>query len=45
MVDAAAAVPMEVPVKTVLHVVTCDDPMRYTGAILRAAEFVRENHL
>jgi NAD(P)-dependent dehydrogenase (short-subunit alcohol dehydrogenase family) len=45
MVDAAAAVPMEVPVKTVLHVVTCDDPMQYSGAILRDAEFVREHRL
>ena len=45
MVDATAAVPVDVPVKTVLHVVTCDDPMRYTGSILRAAAFVRENHL
>ena len=40
-----AAVPMEVPVKAVVHVITCDDPMRYTGTILRAAEFVQENHL
>lgn len=30
-VDAAAAVPMQVPATTVLHVVTCDDPMQYTG--------------
>jgi len=45
MVDPAAAVPMEVPVKTVMHVITSDDPMRYTGQILRAAAFVEENGL
>ena len=45
MVDPGAAVPMDVPVKTIVHVVTSDDPMAYTGTILRAAEFVRENGL
>jgi NAD(P)-dependent dehydrogenase (short-subunit alcohol dehydrogenase family) len=45
VVDPDAAVPMEVPVKTVVHVITSDDPMRYTGQILRAAAFVRENGL
>ena len=45
MVDPGAAVPMDVPVKTIVHVITCDDPMAYTGTILRAAEFVRENGL
>jgi NAD(P)-dependent dehydrogenase (short-subunit alcohol dehydrogenase family) len=42
MVDADAAVPMDVPMKTVVHVITCDDPMAYTGRLLRAAAFVRE---
>ena len=37
---ARAAVPMDIPVRAVVHLVTCDDPMRYTGRILRAAEFV-----
>jgi NAD(P)-dependent dehydrogenase (short-subunit alcohol dehydrogenase family) len=45
VVDAGAAVPMDVPMKTVLHVITCDDPMQYTGQILRAAAFVKENEL
>lgn len=44
-VDASAAVPMEVPMKTVVHVITCEDPMRYTGQILRAAAFVEDNGL
>jgi NAD(P)-dependent dehydrogenase (short-subunit alcohol dehydrogenase family) len=44
-VDPDAAVPMEVPVKTVVHVITCDDPMVYTGQILRAAAFVADNGL
>jgi NAD(P)-dependent dehydrogenase (short-subunit alcohol dehydrogenase family) len=45
LVDPDAAVPMDVPMKTILHVVTSDDPMAYTGTILRAAEFVRANRL
>jgi NAD(P)-dependent dehydrogenase (short-subunit alcohol dehydrogenase family) len=45
MVQADAAVPMEVPMKTVVHVITCADPMQYTGQILRAAPFVAENGL
>jgi NAD(P)-dependent dehydrogenase (short-subunit alcohol dehydrogenase family) len=44
-VDAEAAVAMEVPTKTVLHVIMCDDPMQYTGEILRAASFVADNNL
>jgi len=31
--------------KTVVHAITCDDPMIYSGEILRAAAFVKENHL
>ena len=45
VVDPRAAVPMEVPMKTVIHVITCDNPMQYTGRILRAAAFVTENRL
>jgi NAD(P)-dependent dehydrogenase (short-subunit alcohol dehydrogenase family) len=44
-VDADAAVPMEVPTKAVVHIITCRDPMQYTGQILRAAPFVEENAL
>jgi hypothetical protein len=36
---------MEVPVKTVLHLITSDDGMTYTGEILRADAFVREHGL
>ena len=35
-VDAEAAWPMEVPVRTVLDIVTADDPLVYTGLIVRA---------
>jgi NAD(P)-dependent dehydrogenase (short-subunit alcohol dehydrogenase family) len=35
-VDPDGAVPMDVPVKTIIHVVTGEDPMRYSGTILRA---------
>ena len=45
LVDPASAVPMEVPVKTVLHLITSDDGMLYTGEILRANAFVREHGL
>lgn len=44
-VDPEGAVPMDVPVKTIIHVVTSDDPMQYSGSILRAAAFVEENNL
>ena len=39
VVDADAAVPMGLPVATVLHVVLADDPMTFTGQLLRAADF------
>jgi NAD(P)-dependent dehydrogenase (short-subunit alcohol dehydrogenase family) len=42
LVNPADAVPMEVPTRTVLHLLTCDDPMVYTGEILRAAAFIEE---
>ena len=45
VVDPGAAVPMEVPMKTVIHVITSDNPLQYTGQILRAAAFVTENAL
>jgi len=40
MVDAQAAIPMEIPVKTVLHLVTDDHAATETGRIVRAAEYV-----
>jgi NAD(P)-dependent dehydrogenase (short-subunit alcohol dehydrogenase family) len=43
--DPDAAVPMEVPMKTVVYVITCDDPLQYSGQILRAAAFVEANSL
>jgi NAD(P)-dependent dehydrogenase (short-subunit alcohol dehydrogenase family) len=45
MVDPDSAVPMEVPVRAAMHVVTCEDPLVFTGTILRAAAFVREHRL
>ncbi|HEY2331007.1 MAG TPA: SDR family oxidoreductase [Acidimicrobiales bacterium] len=45
MVDPEAAIPMEVPVKTIIHVLTSADPLAYTGTILRAGPFVAENGL
>jgi NAD(P)-dependent dehydrogenase (short-subunit alcohol dehydrogenase family) len=45
VVDPGAAVPMEVPTKTVVHVITSDNPMQYTGQIVRAAAFVKDNAL
>jgi NAD(P)-dependent dehydrogenase (short-subunit alcohol dehydrogenase family) len=45
MVDPDAAVPMEVPVKTVVHVITSDNSMQWSGEILRAAAFVRDHGL
>jgi NAD(P)-dependent dehydrogenase (short-subunit alcohol dehydrogenase family) len=44
-VDPDGAVPMEIPMKTVVHVITCDDPLQYSGQILRAAAFVEANGL
>jgi NAD(P)-dependent dehydrogenase (short-subunit alcohol dehydrogenase family) len=44
-VDPDGAIPMEVPMKTVVHVITCDDPLQYSGQILRAAPFVEANGL
>jgi NAD(P)-dependent dehydrogenase (short-subunit alcohol dehydrogenase family) len=45
MVDPAAALPMEVPVKTVMHIVTSDEPQRFAGLVVRAAAFVEEHRL
>jgi NAD(P)-dependent dehydrogenase (short-subunit alcohol dehydrogenase family) len=45
LVDPLAAVSMELPVKAVVGVLTSDDPMRFSGQIVRAAQFVEENGL
>jgi NAD(P)-dependent dehydrogenase (short-subunit alcohol dehydrogenase family) len=37
--------PIDVPVKTVLHMITCEDPMRYSGGFFKAEEFAREQGL
>jgi NAD(P)-dependent dehydrogenase (short-subunit alcohol dehydrogenase family) len=37
LVDPTFAHPMEVPVKTIVDVITADDPLQYTGQILRAS--------
>lgn len=44
LVDPEAAVPMDIPTRTVVHLLT-SDPMPYTGSILRAAEFVEREGL
>jgi NAD(P)-dependent dehydrogenase (short-subunit alcohol dehydrogenase family) len=36
---------MEVPVRTVMHLCTCADPMAYSGQIVAAAEFASAHHL
>jgi NAD(P)-dependent dehydrogenase (short-subunit alcohol dehydrogenase family) len=38
VVDATAAAPMSVPARTIVHVITCDDPMAYTGTVIRVGE-------
>jgi NAD(P)-dependent dehydrogenase (short-subunit alcohol dehydrogenase family) len=45
IVNAEDAIPMDVPTKAVVHLITCDHPMHYTGQILRAASFVTEQDL
>lgn len=45
IIDPEAAVPMDIPTRTVLHAITCADPMSYSGQILRAAAFVAEHGL
>jgi NAD(P)-dependent dehydrogenase (short-subunit alcohol dehydrogenase family) len=45
VVDPDAAVPMDTPVKTVAYIIGSDDPLRFTGQVLRAAAFVSEHGL
>lgn len=40
-----SAGPIDVPVKAVIHMITCDDPMQFSGQSFYAAEFVREHRL
>ncbi len=43
--DFSAAHSMEVPVRTVLHLCTCADPMAYSGEVIIAAQFAKEHRL
>jgi len=43
--DLSGAQPMEVPVRTVLHLCTCADPMAYSGQVVVAAKFARKHRL
>lgn len=43
--DFSRAHSMEVPVRSILHLCTCNDPMPYSGQVVLAAELARENHL
>ena len=36
---------MEIPVKTVRYLCTCDNPMDYTGQVVIAADFVKQHRL
>src|SRR5262249_11792634 len=42
---AIDAHPMAVPARTILHLVTCPDPMAYSGRVVVAAELAREHRL
>jgi len=43
--NTSGAHPIEVPVRTVLHLCTCDNPMVYSGQVITAAAFAKEHHL
>ena len=43
--DTSGAHSMEVPVRSVLHLCTSADPMAYSGQVIVAAEFARQNRL
>lgn len=38
VVDITNAAPMDVPAATIVHVVTCEDPMIYTGRVVRVGD-------
>ena len=40
-----SAGPIDVPVKTVLHMITCDQPMQYSGQFFHSAQFAHEQRL
>jgi len=40
-----SAGPIDVPVKTVLHMITCDQPMQYSGRFFHSTPFAREHGL
>ena len=44
-VDISRTHPMDVPVRTILNLCTCDNPMAYSGKVIIAADFVKEHHL
>jgi NAD(P)-dependent dehydrogenase (short-subunit alcohol dehydrogenase family) len=43
--DFSAAQSMEIPVRAVVELSTCEDPMAYTGQVIIAADFTRERGL
>jgi hypothetical protein len=43
--DLSGAHSIDVPVRAVLHLCTCPDPMAYSGQVIVAADFARENRL
>jgi NAD(P)-dependent dehydrogenase (short-subunit alcohol dehydrogenase family) len=45
VVDISTAHGVDVPVKTIVHVVSADDPLVYTSVVVRAPEFVVEHRL
>ncbi len=40
-----SAGPIEVPVKTVLHMITCDNPMQFSGQFFHSNQFAQEHGL
>ena len=41
-VDITESIPVDVPTQAIAYVVTCDDPMAYTGTVLSAEELMVE---
>ena len=39
------AQPVDIPAKAVVYLADCEDPMRYSGKVLRATDIVAEHHL
>jgi NAD(P)-dependent dehydrogenase (short-subunit alcohol dehydrogenase family) len=38
VVDPSTAAPMEVPTRAIINLITCEDPMAYTGRLVRVGE-------